>query len=271
MLVRSSTYPSYQTVPRPISMIVVEHEPTSSVFVPWHSHPRAQLTFATKGTFTLLTEERAWVVPSHHAVWIPGNVAHEVRSCGQAVSGRSMYIDPEVDIGLPTGCEALAVSPMLRHLIIEAERIPVLYQEASRDGRVMRLIIDEICRAPKVPVQLPMPSDPRLQRICHALLTMPGASGDLDYWASYGAIGRRTLMRHFRQEAGMTFTTWRQHARLIEALSRLSKGVSVSLIAAELGYESHSAFSAMFKRVMGQSPTQFLSATQKGGQPQDYT
>ena len=37
-------------------------------------------------------------------------------------------------------------------------------------GRVMRLILDEICAAPKMPLHIPMPRDPRLLKICRALL-----------------------------------------------------------------------------------------------------
>lgn len=159
---------------------------------------------------------------------------------------------------LPDECCVIEVSPLMQQLIIEAIDIPLLYDETGRDGRVIRLILDEICAAPKVPVHVPMPTDARPLRICKALLADPGREGDLEDWARFGALGRRTLTRLFRDETGITFTLWRQQVRLMEALRRLSMGTAVTTVAMDLGYESPSAFTAMFRRVMGKTPKHYL-------------
>ena len=255
---RSVVFQDYQDIPRPVSMIIVEHDPEPSMIVPRHSHPRAQLAYSVKGTFTLHTEEGAWLVPPNRAVWVPGGVEHEMHARGQAVSNRSLYIQPDASPDLPTECCVIEVSPLMRHLIIEAIDIPLLYDEAGRDGRVMRLILDEICGAPKVPLHVPMPRDARLLRICKALLADPSHDGDIEHWAHYGALGRRTLTRLFRDQTGITFTLWRQQVRLMEALRRLSSGTPVTTVAFDLGYDSPSAFSAMFRRVMGKTPRHYL-------------
>ncbi|MFT4266580.1 MAG: helix-turn-helix transcriptional regulator [Xenophilus sp.] len=257
-MIRSDTYFAYQTIPRPVSMIIVEHDPEPSLIVPRHSHPKAQLAYAVKGTFTLHTPTGAWLVPPNRAVWVPGGIEHEMHARGQPVSNRSLYIQPEASPHLPAACCVIEVSPLLRQLIIEAAGIPLLYDEAGRDGRVMRLILDEICAAPHVPLHVPMPRDPRLLRICRALLANPGEEGDLDDWARFGALGRRTLTRLFREETGITFALWRQQLRLMEALRQLSQGRPVTAVAYELGYESPSAFTAMFRRVMGKTPRHYL-------------
>ncbi|MCD6008998.1 MULTISPECIES: helix-turn-helix domain-containing protein [Halomonadaceae] len=44
------------------------------------------------------------------------------------------------------------------------------------------------------------------------------------------------------------------------ALPRLLAGSSVTRTALELGYESPGAFSSMFRKVLGQSPTAFVRA-----------
>ncbi len=257
-IIRSDTFHAYQTIPRPVSMIVVEHDPEPSAIVPLHSHPRAQLAYAIKGMFTLHTKEGAWLVPPNRAVWVPGGVEHEMHARGQAVSNRSLYIQPDASPDLPTECCVIEVSPLMRQLIAEAIYIPLLYDEAGRDGRVMRLILDEICAAPKVPLHVPMPHDTRLLRICRALLADPGKEGDLEDWARFGSLGRRTLTRLFRDETGITFTLWRQQVRLMEAMRRLSMGHAVTTVAMDLGYESPSAFTAMFRRVMGKTPKHYL-------------
>ncbi|MDP9199971.1 MAG: helix-turn-helix domain-containing protein, partial [Pseudomonadota bacterium] len=62
--------------------------------------------------------------------------------------------------------------------------------------------------------------------------------------------------------------TWRQNVRLMEALSRLAVGQPVTSVAFDVGYNSPSAFTAMFRRAFGHAPTQYL-AKAPGGKPPD--
>jgi AraC-like DNA-binding protein len=57
----------------------------------------------------------------------------------------------------------------------------------------------------------------------------------------------------------MSFAAWRQHVRLLEAISRMAAGETVSSTAFAVGYSSQSAFSAMFQREFGATPTEYLS------------
>ena len=65
------------------------------------------------------------------------------------------------------------------------------------------------------------------------------------------------MARLFRHELGMSYQQWRQQAVLAHALPMLTRGQPVSEVAAASGYGSDSAFSAMFKAAMGQSPSYF--------------
>ena len=68
----------------------------------------------------------------------------------------------------------------------------------------------------------------------------------------------RTLNRHFHQQTGLSYGEWLRRARLLEALVRLAQGQPVLRVALDLGYGSHSAFTAMFRRVMGVSPSDYF-------------
>ncbi len=70
-------------------------------------------------------------------------------------------------------------------------------------------------------------------------------------------MSERTLARRFEQDLGMTFGQWRQQMRLAHAAPLIARGLPLSQVAAELGYASQSAFSAMFKKTFGQSPSTF--------------
>ena len=70
----------------------------------------------------------------------------------------------------------------------------------------------------------------------------------------------RSLARLFLKETGTSFSTWRQHTRLMLALPRLAAGEPVTRVALDLGYASPSAFTRMFRRVLGVSPSEYLDA-----------
>ena len=127
----------------------------------------------------------------------------------------------------------------------------------------MTLIIDEIRGARTMPLHVPMPRHPQLVRVCHAILNDPAQNDVLDDWAVAAGMCRRTFTRMFRRETDVTFATWRQNVRLMEAMSRLATGQSVTAVAYDVGYSSPSAFTAMFRRAFGVPPSQyFVSAAQ---------
>ena len=79
----------------------------------------------------------------------------------------------------------------------------------------------------------------------------------LEEWAADAGASARTVTRLFPQETGFSFTEWRQQARLMRALELLSAGQPVTAIAFELGYETVSAFIALFRRHFGVTPARY--------------
>ena len=95
-------------------------------------------------------------------------------------------------------------------------------------------------------------------KICRAMLEEPGSARTLGEWGRRTGASSRTLARGFLRETGLTFGRWRQQARLLEALTRLAQGQSVTNVALDLGYESPSAFTSMFKRALGKTPSAYF-------------
>jgi len=260
---RSTRSIDYQDVPRPVAVLVDEYPPR--FFDPPHSHRRAQLLYACSGVISLLTESATFTVPPQRAVWIPPGMIHEARTHSH-VSLRTLYVDVDAHPGLPHACRVLPVSNLLRELILVAAHLPTEYDESNRDGRIMQLILDELASAartePMLELQTPMPRDPRLMRICREILLQPDSTDTIDDYAAAAGMARRTFTRHFRSETGISFTEWRQHTRLMGALSRLATGTSITEVAFEVGYSSASAFTAMFRRTFGVPPTAYLAPEQ---------
>ncbi len=87
----------------------------------------------------------------------------------------------------------------------------------------------------------------------------PDTELSLDAAASRTGMSRRSFMRHFERETGMTYGRWRQQARLLAALPALAAGVPVVTVALDCGYQSASAFAAIFKRSLGRSPASYFA------------
>jgi len=205
----------------------------------------------------IITDHASFVVPPQRAVWVPAGVEHEAYMRGH-VSIRTLYVSENAVAGLSSSCHVIEVSDLLRELIIEACQIPVEYDVDGRDGRVMDLILTELNSMPRTPLHVPMPRNERLVRVCTAILRDPAQNDALDEWAESAGMGRRTFTRTFRRETGISFAAWRQNVRLMEALSRLALGQSVTAVAFDVGYTSSSAFTAMFRRTFGVAPTRYL-------------
>ncbi|WP_027016781.1 AraC family transcriptional regulator [Comamonas composti] len=223
-----------------------------------HSHRRAQMLYGMSGLMEVETSDGAWVIPPFSGVWIPAGKPHQVRM--QGVSTRSLYIEPAAVPRTGRHCEVLVVSALLHQLLLASADLPALYEEQGRDGALVQLLLHEIALAPTMPLFAPMPEDERLAGLCKAFMQSPHIRASPEDWARELCKSPRSFTRLFRQQTGMSFGAWRQQACLMAALSRLAAGASVTEVALDLGYDSPSAFSTMFKRQLGQPPSGFARA-----------
>jgi AraC-like DNA-binding protein/mannose-6-phosphate isomerase-like protein (cupin superfamily) len=254
---RRSTDPhDYQSVPRPFAAMAKSF--ADGFEIAPHSHKRDQLIYAVSGLMRVRTEHEAWIVPPDRAVYVPARMEHSIGMRGE-IEMRTLYIARDADPDLPRGATVMAVSDLLRELILALIAEPLLYDRAGRGGAIVSLIVSEIVRAPRLPLVIPMPRDPRLRRVCTRLLADPSDTRPLDAWSEIAGASARTLARLFESELQLTFTAWRQRVRFHNALEAIARAEPIDQIAARNGYRSPSAFSAAFRSVMGHAPTARLS------------
>ena len=124
--------------------------------------------------------------------------------------------------------------------------------------RLITTLRDEIRHPDQQPLRLTIPREESLARVAGALLDDVGDDRTLDDWAHVAGVSRRTFMRAFSAEAGMSFGRWRQQARLFAALEMLAQKKSVTEIAITVGYDSVSAFIEMFRTMLGTTPQTYF-------------
>lgn len=226
-----------------------------------HVHNKHQLIYAVRGVMVVQADAGRWVVPPTRAIWMLAGMTHGIRCIGE-VHMRSLLVAPGAAPRLLDQTQAVAVSPLLRELIRAAMDLRQPCVPGTRDGRIMRLILDELRALPVLPLHLQMPSDSRLRPICEQLQRRLDDPTTLVEWAQQLAVDVKTVQRQFVKETGMTFGQWRQQARLLRALEWLATGERVIDVALALGYDSPSAFATMFRRQLGQTPSQFFAEVQ---------
>jgi AraC-like DNA-binding protein/quercetin dioxygenase-like cupin family protein len=241
-----------------------------------HSHAWAQVAISASGVARITAGPATYLVPAWRAVWIPPQIEHVV-TVVEAAELRTLYIhqDPRtVGPGVPRAqqaawrqCRVLEVSALLRELVLQMDtsmdgavdptRSPSV-ADLARERRLGELALDELRRAAPVRLGIELPQDKRLRALCEAVLAEPQRHDTLDGWAADVGASTRTVARLFRQQLGTSFGPWRQQVLLARALTLAAQGRPMGLIAADLGYASASAFTAMVRRSVGEPPGRFF-------------
>lgn len=238
-----------------------------------HAHSWGQVVLSATGVVGVTAPHGSYIVPPSRAVWIPPGVEHAVtviedaelltlylhQGRGRFGPGRSQAESAEW-----RSCRVLEVSPLLLALALELDAKPdgrgaVPAREAlARERRLAGLLLDELRRAAPVRLGVDLPREKRLRHLCEAVIDEPSRHATLAAWARDSGASARTMTRLFRSELGTTFLQWRQQVLLARAVPMAARNVPMAAIAAELGYASPSAFTAMVRRSVGAPPSRFL-------------
>jgi AraC-like DNA-binding protein len=245
-----------QTAPAPLLVRTLAVDYPSGTVLERHSHDWAQLVYASEGVMSVETDDGTWVVPSHRAVWIPAGIGHSIAMSGW-VSMRTLYLTRRLIGSLPARCCVVAVSPLLRHLVVHVVTLGMLRRDVPEHRRLVAFLLDQLRTLPAVPLELPLPRESRALRVAVRLRESPAETIPVDRLAREAGASRRTLERIFQKETGMSLGRWRQQARLLHAMRLLARGEPVTSTALEVGYESVSAFIAAFSNTLGTTPGRY--------------
>lgn len=250
----------------------LHHLSTDMRVVP-HHHPWGQLALSSTGVVRLTVKNGSFIVPPSRALWVPPGVEHALTVLEDAALSTLYFhpcgrAGPQVPLAEDAAwrqCRVLEVSDLLRALVLEMDVQPdgvgplPSASQLQREKLIGALVLDELRRARPVRLGVDLPSDKRLLALCEAVLDDPTRHATLDRWARDAGASARTMARLFRSELGTSFGQWRQQVLLARALSLAAQKRSMGSIAAELGYASASAFSAMVRRSVGAPPSRFFA------------
>lgn len=231
-----------------------------------HCLARGTLFLLTEGLFVVETALGRQLAPSHSLSWMPPGTEHAVRSCGPT-AGVGAFVLPQLCADLPREPASFAFDPLIALILQRALSWPHGQPLDTPRLRLVHVLLDKLQQAPRRPLQLPWPVDPRLLAICSSSARAIASSRTLEQWARWGGISPRMLSRRFVQETGMSFAQWQQWARLSRALEWLATGHAVKDVALSLGYRSVSTLIKAFRQTLGSTPAAYLQ-TQRARQPE---
>jgi AraC-like DNA-binding protein len=218
---------------------------------PWHQHQQGQVYLLTHGMIMLETAGQQWAMTAGNLGWLPPHCPHQALACGKVI-GWSLYLPEDC-------CDTLVATPRLSaaNALSSALVERIAQFSAPLDmaqQRLVEVLLDEMQNEEAKPLQLPLPQDARLLKIAYGLLNDPANDRQQGEWAAWAGVSPRTLSRRFMQETGISFSRWRQQARVIRSLEALSAGMPVANVANECGYENVSAYIAAFRQRFGITP-----------------
>jgi AraC family transcriptional regulator len=110
----------------------------------------------------------------------------------------------------------------------------------------------------------------KLRRAFQRLRSNSGADVSLAALASDAGLSRFHFCRAFKESTGLSPHAWLRQHRLEQAMKTLrDTDESIVSVAAELGYTSQSAFAAAFRRLTGETPSDWRRRTRCSNLPAD--
>jgi AraC-like DNA-binding protein len=224
---------------------------------PWHFHDMHQIQYAFEGSMELEDRHGRHLLPRSIAGWIPAGVEH--RDSVHRVRSISILLSSEMVADAGDRVRVIKVSPLMREMMAEAVRWPIdgVHDDTARPffAAFARLCGEWIGH--EAPFSLPSSTDPQVAAAMAYTRAYLGSS-TLPAAARAAGLSERTLRRRFVAQLGMGWDDYRRRARLLSAVEALSDSdLSIARVAAEVGFESQSAFAKAFQQLTGETPRAF--------------
>jgi AraC-like DNA-binding protein len=233
---------------------VYEGEPVTTAR---HAHDLHQLEYVVQGVLEVETDAGAYILSERQAAWIPAGLGH-ISTIDTRVRSVSIFLHPMLLRPSRPGAGIVAVTPLIRHMIIYACRWPIDRQssDATADAyfHCFAELLAELLESQR-PFSLPTTDHPQLTA---ALRRTRNALADItiDDAAEAAGMSARSLRRLCERELKMTWRAYTQQARLMQAAALLADPqLSVLQVATQVGFDSASSFTRAFRGAWGRPPS----------------
>jgi AraC-like DNA-binding protein/quercetin dioxygenase-like cupin family protein len=225
----------------------------------WHAHEVHQIEYAIGGVVEVETDSAHYLLPPQQAAWLPAGLAHQA-TMKPDVKTVAVMFDPELIADAGDRARILAVSPLIREMMIYALRWPIDRPDgdAVSDGFFATLahLVSEALDH-EAPLSLPTSEHP-IVAAAMAYTKEHLESVTAEEVSRAVAVSERTLRRLFHDILGLSWRAYLLHARMLRAMALLaSPAQSVQDTATAVGFDSLSSFTRAFSQFCGETPTTY--------------
>ena len=233
----------------------------SSFRMEWSECENGILIVVESGLLSTRTDNECVVYSSGMLIYVPPGVIFRSEVLTEKVEGYYINIPGDRSVLAPNKIHVLKPSSLILRIAGEITRWgPIMsHNKTAAQKRLVLTFLDELETLQSVRhLIVPMPTSSALCIVVARILNDPADKNGLDYWADVAGMSRRSFTDYFLKETGLSFSIWRQRAKVYEGIKLLLLGKSVTEVAAELNYPTTSAFSESFRFQVGISPKQFI-------------
>lgn len=231
----------------------------------FHHHQKGQLVYVESGFQYITIEEKIYLLPQNHAVWIPPNAVHKTNSHSEKIKLMIMFADISTDNPFYHEISVFSVPPVLKEMIKYSEKWSKLMISDHNETLFLKALFNELPQFVKhsLTLHICLPKDKRLTKVIEHLHSHYRNEIKMEDLSDAAFLSFRTLERIFKKETGLTLSKYQQMLRIIKSLELLSSGtLTISETAYEVGYKSVQAFTRSFQAVMQFRPTDFIKTIQ---------
>ncbi|NIF05190.1 AraC family transcriptional regulator [Chryseobacterium sp. Tr-659] len=226
-----------------------------------HHHRKGQLVYVESGFQYITIEERIYLLPQNHAVWIPPNAVHKTNSHSEKIKLMIMFADVDIKTPFYHQVHIFSVPPVLKEMIKYSERWSKQMVADHSENLFLEALFNELPRFVEhsLVLHICLPKDKRLVSVIEYLHNHYHNDIAMEDLSEAALLSSRTLERIFKKETGLTLTKYQQMLRIIKSLEFLSSGqLTISETAYKVGYKSIQAYTRSFQSMMQFRPTDFI-------------
>lgn len=222
-----------------------------------HVHNRAQLTFVEDGYQYFHIDQKIYLVPQHHVIWIPSGKAHKITSEAKTVNLMVFLFKSVFEEDFYQNVHVFAVPPVLKEMLLYASKWNQYLDENEEQDIFFKAILKSLpnfCKESNG-LEIPIPKDIRLIPVCNDINSNFKYNLDIDSLAAKAQMSVRSLQRIFKNETGITLQKYLQLTRILKSIELIdTKQYTLSEVAYKVGYQSLSAFTSSYFAVMKAKP-----------------
>lgn len=222
-----------------------------------HTHNRAQLTYVEEGYQYFHIDQKIYLVPQNHVIWIPSGKPHRITSEAKTVNLILFLFKSGLKEDFYENVQVFAIPPVLREMLLYATKWNKLLEDDEEQGIFFKAILKSLphfCKESNY-LEVPVPTDARLIPVCNYINSNFKYNLNIDILAEKAQMSVRSLQRIFKHETGITLQKYLQLIRILKSVELIDmKQYTLSEVGFKVGYQSLSAFTSSYFSIMKSKP-----------------